>query len=287
MQEEPPICFSGFRIDPANECLWRGHQVVRLRTKAFAVLRYLAEHPGSLLIRNEVMHAVWPGISVSDASLTVCIKEIRHALGDDPRAPQYVETVRGRGYRFIAPLTTPLRQGSGVGGQGSVRESQNKVERLSAYAAFPPIPEPRSASPVLVGRETELAQLHAWLDKALRGERQVVFVTGEPGIGKTSVVEVFTEQLGTTGEWWIGQGQCIDHYGAGEGYLPVLVAVEHLWREPGARDACERSLRKRLPTWLVQMPALLTAPELEACSAGPRGLPGSGCCGRWREPWKR
>jgi len=46
-----------------------------------------------------------------------------------------------------------------------------------------------------VGRETELAQLHQWLDKALQGERQVVFVTGEPGIGKTTLVDAFLQSL--------------------------------------------------------------------------------------------
>jgi Cdc6-like AAA superfamily ATPase len=59
----------------------------------------------------------------------------------------------------------------------------------------------------LVGREAELAQLRRWLEKALQGERQVVFVTGEPGIGKTTVVEAFL--LGVRD--WGGRGwQCVD-----------------------------------------------------------------------------
>ena len=59
-----------------------------------------------------------------------------------------------------------------------------------------------------MGREAELAQLHGWLDKALSGERQIVFVTGEPGIGKTTVVEAFLDQLAADGQIWLGRGQC-------------------------------------------------------------------------------
>ncbi len=73
-----------------------------------------------------------------------------------------------------------------------------------------------------MGRETELAQLHRWLAKALHGERQIVFATGEPGIGKTTLVEAFLQQVATDPQVRIGRGQCIEHYGAGEAYLPVL-----------------------------------------------------------------
>src|SRR5262245_35574920 len=62
---------------------------------------------------------------------------------------------------------------------------------------------------------------------------------------------------------WIGQGQCIEHYGAGEGYLPLLDALGRVCRQPGG-DRLIALLHQHAPTWLVQMPALLTATELEA-----------------------
>ena len=156
----------------------------------------------------------------------------------------------------------------------------------------------------MVGREAELGQLHRWLAKALAGERQLVFVTGEPGIGKTTLVEAFLQSLASrvprlaaeqvqspkskvqsrkgmpgatvTGQGteptpnpqsltpglWIGRGQCIEHYGAGEAYLPVLEALGRLCREPGGRRLIEL-LSQHAPSWLVQMPALLSAAELE------------------------
>jgi predicted ATPase len=133
-----------------------------------------------------------------------------------------------------------------------------------------------------VGREAELAQLHGWFEKALQGERQLIFVTGEPGIGKTTLVEAFlfgvrshegggvqnanartpNSELPSTPRPWIGRGQCIEHYGTGEPYLPVLEALGRLCREPDGQRLLE-ILSQYAPTWLVQMPALLSATELE------------------------
>ncbi len=134
---------------------------------------------------------------------------------------------------------------------------------------------------MLVGREAELAQLHHWLDKALDGERQIVFVTGEPGIGKTTLVDTFLSSVQSPASYpitsrsslfaprsvlpalWLGRGQCIEHYGAGEAYLPILEALGRLCRgSEGARLVA--LLNQHAPTWLVQMPALFNDTELEA-----------------------
>ncbi|HJY80590.1 MAG TPA: winged helix-turn-helix domain-containing protein [Candidatus Binatia bacterium] len=75
-----------------------------LRPKAFAVLRYLAEHPGQLVTKAELVRVVWPDTVIGDEALTACIREIRQVLGDQARGPQYIETVHRRGYRFIGPM---------------------------------------------------------------------------------------------------------------------------------------------------------------------------------------
>ena len=115
-----------------------------------------------------------------------------------------------------------------------------------------------------MGREPELAQLHTRFAKALNGERQIIFVTGEPGIGKTTLVEAFLTRLADEHEHelWLGQGQCIEHYGTGEAYLPLLEALGRLGRGAGGQRLIEL-LSQQAPTWLVQMPALLTATELD------------------------
>jgi hypothetical protein len=107
-----------------------------------------------------------------------------------------------------------------------------------------------------------LTRLHTWLATALRGVRQVGFVTGEAGLGKTTLVEAFVAEPGDHGPLWIGRGQCVEHYGAGEAYLPVLEALGRLCRGPGGQEVVAL-LGQQAPTWLVQMPGLVRAADLE------------------------
>src|SRR5262249_12743746 len=153
--------------------------------------------PGRLVTKDELWQSVWPGIAVSDAALTVCIREIRQQLHDDARAPRIIETVHRRGFRLIAPT----------------------IDRQAATAA-PASPGWRTGP--LVGRDANLTRLHEHFARATDGERQLVFVTGEAGIGKTKVVDAFLASLAGTGRARIARGLCIEYRGSGEPYLPVL-----------------------------------------------------------------
>ena len=101
MGNEKRIVFDPFCLDLANEQLWRGSQAIKLRPKAFAVLDHLIGRPGQLVTKDDLLNAVWPGTFVSDAVLKVTIRQIRGALGDDPKTPRFIETAHRRGYRFI------------------------------------------------------------------------------------------------------------------------------------------------------------------------------------------
>lgn len=122
---------------------------------------------------------------------------------------------------------------------------------------LPPVP---SLPPRVVGREAELVYLHERWGKALDGARQVVFLSGEAGIGKTTLTEAFVASLPSQPDVWIGRGQCVESYGAGEAYLPVLEAMGRLGREPG-KDAVMTVFAQYAPTWLAQLPALVPAAE--------------------------
>ena len=176
MQAIQQFSFDRYRIDLLAEQLCRGNRNLPLTSKAFAVLRYLVEHAGQVVSKADLFAALWPGTAVTDGALTVCVKEVRKALGDNAKAPRFIETVHRRGYRFLPAVTTP-----------PVRSAEFRVRSQKAA----PAPSPQHPAPLLVGREAELAQLHSWLDEALSGKRQLVFVTGEPGIGKTTLVEAF------------------------------------------------------------------------------------------------
>jgi DNA-binding winged helix-turn-helix (wHTH) protein len=105
-QPNPDMICETDHLDTANERLWRGTHELSLRPKTFAVLRYLVEHPGRLINREELLKAVWAPTHVSEAMPKLYIREIRQALGDDPHKPQFIETIPRRGWRFIAPITT-------------------------------------------------------------------------------------------------------------------------------------------------------------------------------------
>ncbi|MBM4259772.1 MAG: hypothetical protein FJ147_28235 [Deltaproteobacteria bacterium] len=96
------LFFAPFRLDPANEQLWHGAREIVLRRKTFAVLSTLVEQAGQLVTKAQLLAAVWGKTCVSDATLATSIRELRYALKDDADAPRYIETVHGRGYRFVA-----------------------------------------------------------------------------------------------------------------------------------------------------------------------------------------
>src|SRR5713101_1475983 len=155
MREFPP-----FRLDTVNQCLWRGDRAaeerILLAPKAFAVLRYLVEHPGRLVTHDELFEALWPKTYVQPEVLKSHIAAIRTGLGDDARKPLFIETLSRRGYRFIAPV----REGA------SARASRTTN-----------LPEAVSE---LIGREAELGAV-----TALATEHRLVSLVGAGGIGKT------------------------------------------------------------------------------------------------------
>jgi DNA-binding winged helix-turn-helix (wHTH) protein/tetratricopeptide (TPR) repeat protein len=253
--------FGPFRVDVQNEQLWNGSAEIVLRPKSFAVLQYLLAHASQLVARENILQALWPGIIVSEAVLSVCIREIRQALGDDQQAPRYIQTVHRRGYRFIGTITTAPALGGGTPALESFCEAAPTYQNASH--PFPLSTQHSALDSVsLVGRKVELARLEGWLEQAWGGVRQVVFVAGEAGMGKTTLVDAFLARVAAETPLWLARGQCIAHYGAGEAYLPVLDALGRLCRGPRSEPliAC---LAQYAPTWLAQMPALVGAAELE------------------------
>jgi len=236
---EREVIFDRHRFDPRTGRLWAGRREVSLTPRAAAVLAALIARAGELVTRQELFDRVWGDTVVSDAALSACIKELRGALADDARRPRFIETRHRRGYRFAArvePAASPAPHGT------------------------PVRPEP---APLVVGRERELAELRACLQEAVGGTRQIVFVTGEPGIGKTTLIELFLAEAGRD-RLRIAQGRCIEAHGAGEAYLPLLEAMTGLCREAGERHPVARLLRQHAPMWLAQMPSVLSSAELRA-----------------------
>jgi predicted ATPase/DNA-binding winged helix-turn-helix (wHTH) protein len=237
--------FHSFRLDTVNQCLWRRREAgaderIRLTPKAFAVLRYLADHAGRLVTQDELLNALWPDTYVQPEVLKSHILNIRQALGDRPNNPQFIETLPKRGYQFIAPV------------------------REATTPAFTPLRlAVELSSRKFVGRKSEIDELRDRWQKTLAGERQIVFITGEPGIGKTALADEF--QLQVRVDAWdtrIARGQCVEGYGGKEPYYSILEALGPLCQGPEGESVVQ-VLATHAPTWLVQFPALVKSAQRE------------------------
>jgi DNA-binding winged helix-turn-helix (wHTH) protein/predicted ATPase len=236
------IVFDRFSLDLINESLWKGPEEIKLRPKAFALLNYLLQHSGQLITKEELLNAIWPETFVGDAVLKVTVGQLREALEDDPKTPRFIETSHRRGYRFIGQIAAPAPALS--------------LAESSLSGAF-------RMYVGVVGRSEALGRMQRWLRRTLRGQRQIVFVTGEAGIGKTSLVDTFARMIPADGTVRVGRGQCLEQYGTGEAYLPVLEAIGRLCRED---QHVTQVLRAHAPMWLLQMPSLLSSSDRESLS---------------------
>jgi len=249
------FAFGDFHMDVARYRLSRGQREIPLPPKAWDVLFCLIRRPGLLVTKEALRHEIWPDIAISDDTLTKRIGELRRALGDTRRTPRFIETVHGRGFRFV----------------GDVREIGDDARAHSVDADAPPLTiAARAVEPGVrfVGRQAELRRLHECLRKAGQGERQLVFITGEAGIGKTTLLEEFLRSASVRGQdLHVLHGQCIQQHGQREPYMPVLEALERGLSAPEGAPQIPL-LRRMAPCWSVQIPWLMSDGE-------PAGFQGS------------
>ena len=197
--------FGCFQLDASNECLWQSGTRISVTPKPFAVLRYLVENPQRLVTHEELLNKLWPRTFVQPQVLRTYVLELRKLLGDSVDSPQFIRTVPGRGYWFVA-----------------------RVDEAGAYVSAAP------QQGQIVGREQELEQLLALLRLAARGERQTIFLTGETGIGKTALIDCFCRQPCSDDRVHIARGQCTEGFAGKQAYYPVM---EALAQQAGSREA--------------------------------------------------
>jgi DNA-binding winged helix-turn-helix (wHTH) protein len=223
---------TSFRIDLANLCLWRSSPTgsderIGLTPKTFDVLRYFVEHPGRLVTHDELLAALWPGVHVQPEVLKSHILAIRNALGDKTSSPRYIETQRGRGYRFIGAM----------GHSPAQNRNREVTPELGLFA----------------GRDELLVELATRLGQATAGERQAIFVSGEAGIGKTTLVEQFLSTASVNSRLQVARGHCIEGFAGAEPYYPVLEALREMCKGE-ERAEVSRAVSKFAPSWQAQIP---------------------------------
>jgi predicted ATPase/DNA-binding winged helix-turn-helix (wHTH) protein len=160
--------FDPFVLDIAAAQLSRDGQVLALRPKAFALLQALAQRPGELVTKDELLDTVWGRRFITEGVIKAVVAELRGVLGDDPKAPRWIATVPRRGYRFAAAVqavAVPVRP---------------EAAAMPAAAVAGNLPH---ALDPIIGRETALAAL-----AGLLGTQRVVTLAGPSGIGKTRLL---------------------------------------------------------------------------------------------------
>lgn len=243
--------FESFRLDMSKECLWRGSAQIALPPKPFAILHYLVENPGRLITHDELLDELWPETYVQPQVLRTYMLELRKVLGDDADAPRFIQTVPKKGYCFIATVTdgaAPAAQLTGT---------------------------PPAIDPAFIDRDEEMRRLWTALESAAAGQRQVVFVSGATGIGKTALMDAFLGRTPSSAVT-IARGQCVEALGRKEEYYPLMEALAHLCASADGERAC-RVLARVAPGWL---PAIRTnipvTPDMPAPARSVR-MPGELC----------
>lgn len=245
--------FGPYELDTRLYELRRSGLLCPIEPQVFDVLAYLAANRDRVVSKEELLEKLWPDRFVSETTLTSRLKEARKAVGDSGKAQSIIRTVHGRGYRFVANIRS--------------REEEANVVRPSETL---PTAAETGRPAGFVGRGSELAALDAALGRMFEARRQIVFVAAEAGAGKTTLVETFLARAHGA-SMLVARGQCVEHHGSGEPYMPILDALGRLCRgTEGARMI--ELLEREAPSWLVQMPFLLSDEQVMAlASRAPSG----------------
>jgi len=236
--------FGGFQLNRAERVLLYEGQRVPLARKAVELLLWLVANPGQTLSKRALMDALWPDLAVHENSLPVAVHGLRRALAQRARGAPLIETVPRRGYRFVGAVACTGAPEVGAPAQGATV--------VSASVAF-------------VGRAAELDRLLLIFERTRAGRGEVVFVSGEAGMGKSALVQRFVAALAARGETSrVATGRCLESYGASEPFLPFLEALGDLLAGPHGPSLAVQ-LAAHAPRWCAHFPALLPS---DAAAAG-------------------
>lgn len=208
---------------------------LKLQEQPFKTLALLLERARDVVTREEIRQALWPDNTYVDFDhgINMAIAKVREALEDCSEEPQFIETVGRRGYRFIAAIDPVF---------------EDSTFASLAFHTTPYLPPAQRHS---VGREKERAELASAFASAANGRGVLVCVAGEPGIGKTTLVQDFLSGLQVSGNSFdLAIGRCSQRLAGEEAYLPFLEAVESLLRYDGGLI---QKLREFAPSWYAQL----------------------------------
>ena len=279
--EERVYAFGAFRVDPARRLLSKSGRPVRVTAKVFDLLSTLLDSQGRVLTREELMGQLWPDTVVEDGNLSVNVSALRKVLEDNDAERPIVETLPRVGYRFAADVSVARSSTSarGVETPGPPAPADEGRLRSTPLDEVPPVTQQARRAPALlppfVGRDDEMKTLCDLFEVAASGEGQLVFIHGEPGIGKTTLAQHFvTRTLEGRAGARVAVGRCLQQHGSGEAYLPFLAAFGGLLSGDTA-EPLRHLFRTHAPSWCQRFPAIFGPASAGLESPGALGSSGA------------
>ncbi len=216
--------FDDFRVDTGQFLLMKDGQPTAITPTVFRILLALLERPGQIVTKDELMKFVWPDSFVEEGNLNRNVSTLRKILNEKPCDHRYIETVPKTGYRFIAPVRS-------IGYQ-------------------PPAGPARKAANVnvchIVGRDNERTELRRAYDLARQGHGGVLCVSGDAGLGKTALVDIFLDDLVNSGQTFhLARARCSESLTDCEPFMSWIEAFGGLAEE----QSIEQVMRNAAPTW--------------------------------------
>jgi DNA-binding winged helix-turn-helix (wHTH) protein/tetratricopeptide (TPR) repeat protein len=199
-RREVNFLFGQFELDARGYKLRRDGEDVPLQPKVFDAIRYLVENRDRVVLKEELLEALWPGEHVNDTAVPWTISRARKALGQGPEAKYPIETVRGRGYRFSADVLQTQPSTAAPGPISSKVLSVDHAERdASALESMDPF----------VGRSEAIERLLGALHGARNGRGRLCLLLGDAGIGKTRCISEFARQVRRL-KLSVSSGRCLE-----------------------------------------------------------------------------
>ena len=216
--------FDDFRIDSGQFLLTKAGHSTPMTPTVFRILLALLERAGQVVTKEDLMTYVWPDSFVEEGNLNRNVSTLRKALGERPSDHRYIETIPKTGYRFIAPVKTTAYQ--------------------------PPVGAPRNgdAAPALpiIGRDHERQQLRKAFELTRDGRGGLVSISGEIGMGKTALIDVFLQDLVKDAQtFYLARSRSSESLTEAEPFISWIEALSGIAKEPSVADI----MQKEAPTW--------------------------------------
>lgn len=240
MEQNVTYGFGAFRLETNTQLLLYESEHIRLQPKTYRLLLYFLQHPGRLISRDELFDAVWRNRFIEDTALRLAVNALRKALRDDSRTPSYILTACRRGYRFLPEVRI---------------EYDSQANTMVAQLNGLPYQPKTEFSDSAWYYDFALNQLLEAFSQAAEGNRRLVFLNGERGVGKTALLDRFLSKISLPVKTVL-RARCVYLSGAFEPFLPLLEALERRCLNPDGRPLID-DLHKIAPTWLYQMPTIL------------------------------